>query len=313
MKQISVGVDKFIDFLKSLVKEEDKASGEKAPAVPDEKARAELEESIDEIERAYENSPFRSYGGYKIANVAERKYDAPTDEDIREKAESVVGADKEVKAASLKKKAEEAREAYEESKRKNAENAEKTAAKISEAAAAARENARNDAIRRGLGRSSVIVNGLGDITEAEISSKGEIYGEADRAAREIDGKIAALRVDLSEALDKLDLDSAVAVNDEIKKLSAEREAKKRETDEYNASVRAAEAKQLNALKNKGVAVGDEDEEGYIKANSEKLNALYAYYYAYGDAAKEQLESDEAFVKSKVGVGGYNYLRNLMRG
>lgn len=299
------------DFLSSAYADAENKKGVSAyESTKSEKEK--LAEKLDDIERAYNENPYRTYGGYKVMRAKTETYDAPTDEDIVSGATQAVEADKAERAAVLQSAAEKKNRAYEKSKQEIIQAADESAAKIKADASAAGQEAENQALKRGIARSSIIAEELNAIDKAAIEASGEVYKKAQSGIADAEMKISDLETELQDALDNLDVKTAVELNEQIKKLKAERDEKISKTEENNAKEREKEVKQLNSLRAKGIAVGENDSEEYVTRTYEKIRSLYAYYYSLGKDAAEEVKKDKEFIEKHVGESGYNYLKGYFK-
>ena len=287
------------DFLKSSSLEDKTTEDEK---------KKKLVEELEEIEQAYKNSPYMTINGKKIAKTEELSYEPLTDEEIEKTATATVNSEAEEAKKKLNDSADKKIETLSEKKAETLKNAEESAVKIAEKTESAKENAENQALKRGIGRSSIISEELKDLDKASIDALGKVYGEVNGQIAKIDESISALQTELIDALDALDGETAVKINERIKTLKAERDKKAEEVKKYNNSLREKSAEKLNAMKIKG---DEKDSDEYIESNANKIKKLYSYYYSLGEEAKEELSSDEDFIKKYVGTNGYNYLKNLL--
>ncbi len=301
----------FIDGIKKTVKEYNQKKSEKTDEITESDGKKALIDALGEIEEAYKKTPYKTYDGVKMPNFEEIKYDAPTDEDILKAVEDIYGRQKEESVTKLKANAQEKVKGLEENKEKASETAEKSAAKIAAMAEKAKTEAENQALKRGIGRSSIILEELNDIDKSALSATGEVYGDLQKQIADIDAKIVSLNDELGAALDKLDVDTAVKINDKVKELKDEREKKVMEVAKYNNELKEKEAKAAADIRKSGVDVTEENSDEYADKNSQKIKRLYAYYYDFGSDAVAEVEKDRDFIENQVGENGYRYLLNTL--
>ncbi|MBO4323272.1 MAG: hypothetical protein J5836_01275 [Clostridia bacterium] len=295
------------DFLNTLKEAVEKVK-EKSPKETGD-AKDALKAELEEIEQAYKNSPYMTFNGTKVPKLNEISYSPASDEEIAKTAEEEVKAERAEKEKKLKNTAEEKIAALGERKTEAEKNAAGYAAKISESTKEAKQEAENQALKRGIGRSSIIAEELAGLDEAAVKALGEVYSSLGSEIAKIDSSISSLKTELTDALDSLDGETAVKINEKIKSLQAERDKKQEEVTKYNNSLRASSAEQLKKLGIENAA--EEDSEEYVKQNADKIRKLYAYYYSLGDGAKKELKNDKEFIEKYVGSSGYSYLNNLL--
>lgn len=100
-----------------------------------------------------------------------------------------------------------------------------------------RKNAENDAIKRGVARSSIITSRLDDIDYAKTLSKEEVDEAYNEKIGDIDGKLKALERDKDVAMSNLDLKYASAIEKNMADLQAERDDLVLKYEKYNNSIR----------------------------------------------------------------------------
>ncbi len=207
-------------------------------------SRDELENELSNIDKKYEEEG----GSHKLPETEKydrMEYDAPSDEEIENKANAELESEK----TSGIERIENENDAAVESKRLEAEaaaeRAEKRKREVSDAYDEAGEKFSDDALRRGLARSSVAVNGMAAIGSGKAAALSEAAAEADGEAAAIESEIAALEIGRQKALDAFDIAHAAKVTERIAELTAEREKKIAEVLKYNNELLKQEQKDLN--------------------------------------------------------------------
>ncbi len=99
-----------------------------------------------------------------------------------------------------------------------------------------KENASDDAIRRGLARSSIVINKLDAFDKAEIAKYNELNDELTTSIKEIDDSISSLQSIQRDALKKFDIEYAVKLQDKINSKTKDLEEKQREVVKYNNQI-----------------------------------------------------------------------------
>lgn len=274
-------------------------------------AKEGMFERLEKIDEDYKNTSDRTYGGTVVPVLKEKTYDALSDDEIKKKAESEYADLTNLRREELKRQSEEKKKAYADKKEDLAEDVKTEETRVKTAYAAAKENAANEAIKRGIARSSIVSEQLKELDEAEIDDVEELYKAARTSIAAVDEKIAGLSDELNEALEKLDVETAVKINKRIRELEEERREREEETLEYNNGLKEDRAKLLTSLGNSGVKVKEENSQEYIDARSDKLRELYNYYKEVGDNVVSELEEDRARIEKYVGADGYAYLKRAL--
>lgn len=107
---------------------------------------------------------------------------------------------------------------------------------------AAVESANNDAVKRGLARSSIAAVNRGEIESEYLKQNTEIAETYGKKLSELDAEISALDGKLKTALDDFNLSYATRLDARINELKAERDRKTESVIKYNNEVRQKQAK-----------------------------------------------------------------------
>lgn len=271
------------------------------------KEKLGLKAALDKIDADYAADDTRTYDGTAVPKLEKKAYDAPTDEEIAATAKAELEASADIKKNALKKSADEKRAALEVEIGDTKAAADKKKKSLSESYAVAKENAANEAIRRGIARSSIISEQLADFDAANIKANADIDYAAEYSIKRINGEIEELSDKLSDALSSLDMETAIKVNERIQKLKTERQKRSDEVLEYNNKIAEKKASFAEKLAKKGQTEREENSDQYARAYTEKINALYDYYRSLGTGAKSALAADKNFIIKYVGEKGYDLL------
>lgn len=271
----------------------------------------ELVQKLDKIQKDYESQEYYTYGGEKIKKLKPETYEGKTDEQIKAEAEKAYKpsyeSEKKQAETDYEEKKAEADKAYE----RNEKTAEEKAIKALNDYAAETENAKNDAVKRGLSRSSIIGGLIDEIEKSKAEyQKNEEAAKADRkeaAETEKDELEEAFLKDLEKIRSKNENNVAKYVKTATAEREKEAEAMKKR-NESNVS------KQKKAFEKLGFEDGVLDEtltDEYISAYAEKFKTLLDYYKTQADKTKK-LADDKAFVESYIGKDGYEYLKKFVK-
>lgn len=267
-----------------------------------------LYDKLEKITRDYEKKDTRTYNGTVVPDLKEKTYDAPTDEEITAYVtaeEKSATADKKAKAEKTAADKKAALSAKIDSVNSDVGETEK---RINAAYDAAKENASNEALKRGIARSSIVSEQLKELDEGRIEDVENAYENGNRRISAINDEIDKLSSGLTDALNALDIDEAVRINERIVKLKDEREKKQNEVLEYNNALKEKKARLLTQLG--GIDPTEENSDEFVNARAEKFRALYDYYRKSADAATETAE-DKNRIEKYVGNDGYEYLRRML--
>ncbi len=202
--------------------------------------RSKLEEEIKRLE----SSAFGSVGKPTLSQTElnEIEYTPPTDEYLAVEAENSLANDRADQIQAIRDRAENevkqntaVRDAY--ISDRDGERA--TLAENYEAAVRAVDN---DAIKRGLARSSVAAVGRSELESEYLKRNADVEKSYGKKIAELDGEIAAADGKLRAALDDFNLSYATRLNQKIAELKAERDQKIERVTSFNNSVREKQAK-----------------------------------------------------------------------
>lgn len=269
-----------------------------------------LYDSLDKINDDYEKTDVRSYNGTVIPKLNEKTYDAPTDEEIIKTATEEEKANTARKKQAAEAVAEEKKAALDLQKAGYENYAKESEKRISDSYETAKNNASDEAIKRGIARSSIISEQLKDFDEAKIKDVENAYATAREKIAEADEKIVSLTEELSKAVASYDMEEAVKINERINSLKEERTKKQNEVTEYNNALKEKRAKTLSSLGLSGMDLVEEKSDEYIAAQNEKLQALYKYYRKA--ANKKEFLQDAERIRKYVGNDGFEYLSKYIK-
>ena len=112
----------------------------------------------------------------------------------------------------------------------------------------AQQNSDNDALRRGLARSSIAVNRTADIQTAAAEAESNARGENSKRLADIDAQLARLDGQREKALNEFNIAHAARITQEINRLTEARTAQNNEAAAFNNNVLGQEMqRELNAV------------------------------------------------------------------
>ena len=131
----------------------------------------------------------------------------------------------------------------------------------------AKKSASDDALKRGLGRSSIIVNLLKEYDADKlktIDEKDQKYGDE---LKKINDEITELNAELKASLDKADMREAFEINEKLTELKSERDNANEKVVKYNNSL----AEKLGELKKQ---LENSSTRGHVIVEAERLADEY---------------------------------------
>ncbi len=169
----------------------------------------------------------------------------------------------------------------------------------------AKDNVEDQALKRGMARSSVVVNQVGELEKGKQAHLLDIKEELDQKVNDINDKIVNLELELSKSLKDLDMEKAIEINEKIIELRKDEQAKKEEIIKYNNSIEAQETQYNNSYVNNEAV--DKREKLEIETNRAKVAAAVNYYSTF-NSEEEALQAlrDDDEVRNAIG-NYYEYL------
>lgn len=158
------------------------------------------------------------------------------------------------------------------------------------------ENAENQALKRGLARSSIIVNQLDAFEKEKIANYKALDKELSDQINTINFELNALSTQKQNALNNFDITYAVKLQEKINSLNQELSEKQNEVIKYNNEIAIKEAefnKDVDELKNE-----------ISKSSWEDTNDIINIYGKYGQNVIQKVKNDEIYETAK------SMLRNL---
>lgn len=194
-------------------------------------------DTIEQINAITDNNLLPQKPEISKGNEYERlDYTPPTDEQIEKSAGAVLADYKQAGEQSIENEISALLEKYSTQKKKDDESYEKMLKSLSDAYEMAVESASNDALKRGLARSSIAVNTVSAIEGEKAKEKSALEREHEQKMREIDNEIAMLEVKKQKALDDFNVAYTARLTEQIDKLKEESLKKQTEVVKYNNSL-----------------------------------------------------------------------------
>lgn len=294
------------------------ASLAKSETTTGKSSRDELEEKLNELDKEYiKNSTLNRLPETPV--YEKKEYDAPTDEEIKTQVETELESDKVSGLEKIETDSAEAKKAKEDEKASLAEETEKKKGELSSTYDEAVESFSQDALKRGMARSSVAVNGIASLEKSRAEALNLAVKEADSELKAIDEEIASLETSRAKALDAFNIAHAAKVTERIAELTEARDEKVAEVLEYNNKMLQQEMQDAYDK----MALESDLETEYLKqlqlkeelgesdaALSEKNKAKYEAVRSYllGMSAEEAREAVRSDALVRDSLTDYYYYR-----
>lgn len=240
--------------------------------------KSDLLKQLSDLDAKFKNDPLLfDITMPENLGLTKMEYDALTDEQITELAKSQMDAklaDEKVKLENELNKLTTDLTGKKESVSKQSEEIAKA---IEQAYEERRKEAENDALKRGLARSSIITGKIEEFDKNKLSDKIKLESDTTNALSNIDLQISSLEAEKNLALENFNITLAAELISKINELKKDREAKEKEVLKYNNEVAEKEAKYQ---KEKELSLFDIEKSRKSDVSNARLND-----YLYSEKAK----------------------------
>lgn len=280
-----------------------------------------LKEGLDEIDNSLRPGDIKEYDLPDSLNQEKLKYDAPDDEQLKSQAEASLTeyyinskGDIEKKAGASEKNLQE----YLMNVQKNAEEKERNIAQLYDEA---KSGVAGEALKRGLARSSIVLNQIEGLTKQQVESIEAVRNGVLDETAQIELNIAELKTEQESALRNLDITYASKLAMQIADLTDKRDEKMFEVQKYNNQIAEKEQKYIiDKLKaEQDLKLGEYDLikkdiqtatslDGEIDDYRQKVKYEYIMDYLSGLSKAEAIKLAEQSSDIKDGLNTYYYRR-----
>ena len=207
-----------------------------ASAYDEDKEKNELDGVVGTINAINDSFGLIDIPDYKEPDFSRLDVPSKSSDDIESEAKNSLAEYRNKELAGIDSGIELKRDALNQNKIDLKENRDSMLSNINATYDRARENASNDALRRGVARSSIVVSILDAFSKDEIDSIGKVEKEYSDSLNAIDFEINALDAQRKQAISDFDIAYAVKLNDKINALTNEFEKKQSEIIKYNNDI-----------------------------------------------------------------------------
>ena len=214
-----------VSYVQGLIKKMTKGSSEKA----------DYTDVFDKIQEISAQNTLPTKPDLGEGESYERiEYNAPTDEEIEAQAKSSLAGYEIAEKNAIENEITSLFTKYGIDKQNNASSYENAVNSIVNAYKNAIENASNDALKRGLARSSIAVNTIGALESEQAKAKSDATLAYEKNNAEIDSKISELEVKKQKAMDDFNVAYTAKLTQQINELKEKRDEKERKRQEKQA-------------------------------------------------------------------------------
>ena len=271
-----------------------------------------LKETIINIDNEYKSSPNRTYGDITVPNVVEKTYEKPSDEETLKKAEEEISPLYDAKMQKLTSKSAMEQQSIEDEKDELFKTVEESLKHLNRSYDGAKENASNEALKRGLARSSIILNQLNDLEQGRIGATGDVIEQRDKDLADLTRQIENLKIKLLSDTNELNEERAKEINERVEELVEKYRKEEQDVLEYNNKLRQQQTDNLVKLQESGIIAEGAQSEEYKKMIADKTKAFYSYYYSLGKDAATEMEKDKEYIEKNIGEKGYESLMRYFK-
>ena len=179
----------------------------------------------------------------------EKAYETISDDDLKKTAENELAISYNDKKSALNDKKKVQIDGYNKTAENITENSKQQKSKIASYYDDASNKVSNDALKRGLQRSSIVSEQLNELNKNEISDLISVDNKLTNDLNEISNKITTAENEYLNAVKDLDFKKAVEVSERVNELKLQEEKKRKEIDEYNLK-KLEEVNKSNEILNK---------------------------------------------------------------
>ena len=245
------------------------------------------------------------------------EYSKPSDSDIKNKAESSLMDYKNSKISSINDNFDAKTENIDQSIEKIKKSEEKDKEEIYQTYQGLKQDAKDDAVKRGLARSSIIVNTLSNYDNGMVNKLLEKSNEISAKISSYENERNLLEEQKQNALSSFDIEYAVKLQEKIDEINSDILAREEEVTKYNNEISELEAKWKK-----------EQEDDNFDKTTELAKLMGEYGTAVFDVLKQNekyaiarqylnsMAKDEALIEFKnnsayyTNLGKYNYNKLL---
>lgn len=219
-------------------------------------------------------------------NLERKEFEHPTDEQISETAQNSLAEYKNSSLNQIENDFQSGMTKVEEDLKNLSETKKTQQDSLKSAYEGVKESASNDAIKRGLARSSIIVNKLAKYDSSLLEEYSKIEQTYNENVTKLNNQKSQLEVQRQNALDGFDIAYALKLSEKIASINTELEEKQNQVIEYNNKMEQLEKEYLQDQQKL-----TDDKNEAIRDDNQKL---LQYYSKYGKNYVDKLKQEEKY-------------------
>lgn len=286
----------------------DKPDDDGGKIVENEK-KTQLETDLDDMKKEYDGKKKYTFGDTTIKKFTPKEFDGKTDEEISAEANEKYAPKAEREKSELERKSRKAADKLEKSLPDVDDAKEKTIEKLMKELENDYEQAKNSAVKRGIGRSSIFSGQTEALTDGFYADKAETERSAANKKQKIADEIADIKDELYYAIKNLDEETAEKIANEVRSLTEKRDAERKRVDDYNKEQEEKYLEKIEESEQNGVKFDEKLTDEYAEYYGNKFKRILKYYKGFGSDALKEAEKDKDFIVSHLDEDGY---KNLLK-
>ena len=245
----------------------------------------ELFKKFDDIDGKYTFKEEQTVSNNGL-NLERKEFEMPDEDTIKKQAENSLAEYKDSSVKKIENDYIENKEILEQNLSQAKTNKENQQSSLKQAYEQVKTNASNDAIKRGLARSSIIVNKLAEYDGAMLTEFAQIEKDYTDAFTKLNNQKSQLEIQRQNALDGFDIAYAVKLTEKINQINSDLEEKQNKVIEYNNKIEQLEKEYLQNQEK----ITDDKNEAIRDDNAKLLE----YYTKNGQAYIDKLKQEEKY-------------------
>ena len=277
-----------------------------------------LLEKINEITNKYDVEPQKGQELNTDLNLTKKEYVTKTDEELKNEAESALRDYKNAELESINSKIDNSLSALDGKEESLKSDADEQKAQLKAYYDNAKSEAANDALKRGLQRSSIVINNLNAFDNDKIAKLMEIDSQLNAEIDSLNEQIASLNTEREQAINDFNIEYALKVNEKIAELEQEIQDRNDEITEYNNKIAQIEAEYKQSSTESNNEMDNDYLDNLIDYAENKGTILSMRDSAYAQVIDEYLNSlskedalselqNNAYIKELLGTNYAYYL------
>lgn len=201
----------------------------------------DLKTQIDSIDTKYDIFPTKGEKANEELTLERKETISKTDEELKAQAEKLLADYAQAQTDAINNSADQKISNFDNKQKILRSQSENDKAKLQDYYNTYKRNAENDALKRGLQRSSIVINNLNAFDKELVEKLIDIDKKLGENISSINDQINALNEERQKALDEFNITYAVKVNDKMNALKEDLQEKNDEILEYNNKIAKIEA------------------------------------------------------------------------